>query len=109
MEDSIQPASWLDSKTMNVPPAAPSAYVLQSDDASCASERRQFDHWATRTESEKAQSVRRLIARMTLLQENGLREVHPDADDREIFLRAAAVRLGPDSVRRWTGFDAERA
>jgi len=108
MEDSIQHPMRLDSTSLSVPPTGPGQYELQSDDSSHAAERRQFDDGASRTESEKAHSVRRLTARMTLPQESDLRDLHPEADDREIFLRAAAVRLGPAAVRRWTGFDAER-
>lgn len=85
-----------------------SGYRLQSEDTSYAAERAQFDHWATLDDSAKARAVRGLVSRAALLQERGLREIHPQADAREIFLRAAALRLGSESVRRWTGFDADR-
>jgi hypothetical protein len=32
------------------------------------------------------------------------RRLHPDADDREIFLRVAARRLGPELVRKAYGW-----
>jgi hypothetical protein len=83
--------------------------VLQSDDSSYVAERAQFDHWSTLDERAKAQAVRRLVARAAILQRRGLRQAHPHADEREIELRAAALRLGSETVRRWTGFDADRS
>jgi hypothetical protein len=32
------------------------------------------------------------------------RQLHPEADEREIFLRVAARRLGPDLVKRAYGW-----
>ncbi len=37
--------------------------------------------------------------------EDQVRREYPDADDREIFLRAAARRLGPELVRKAYGWD----
>jgi hypothetical protein len=90
-------------------PNPTSGYALQSNDSTYTAERAQFDFWAGMDEAAKARATRRLLSRAALLQERGLREIHPQADAREIFLRAAALRLGPESVRRWTGFDADRA
>jgi hypothetical protein len=39
------------------------------------------------------------------LSEAGVRRLHPDADDREVFLRAAARRLGRETVARVYGWD----
>lgn len=89
-------------------PIPTNGYRLQSDDSSYAAERAQFEHWAGMDEAAKARAVRSLVSRASRLQERGLREIHPQADEREIFLRAAALRLGSENVRRWTGFDAGR-
>ncbi|MCY2960932.1 MAG: hypothetical protein NTY35_12275 [Planctomycetota bacterium] len=93
---------------MNPAPIPTNGYRLQSDDSSYAAERARFESWAGMDEATKARAVRRLLSRASLLQERGLREIHPQADAREIFLRAAALRLGSENVRRWTGFDADR-
>lgn len=82
-------------------------YVLQSQDSNHAAERAQFEHWAAMTDAEKARLVRDLVRRVAVLQERDLRSLHPEADDREIALRAAARRLGAATVRRLTGFDAD--
>jgi hypothetical protein len=87
----------------------PPGYVLQSGDTSYVAERAQFDHWAALDEAAKARAVRRLVARAALLQRRGLHQCYPLADEREIELRAAALRVGTDVVRRWTGFDADRS
>jgi hypothetical protein len=39
------------------------------------------------------------------LSETGVRSVHPDADEREVFLRAAARRLDRDLMIRAYGWD----
>lgn len=82
--------------------------MLQSDDTSYVAERAQFEFWSRMDEAAKAQATRSLIRRIALLQERGLRLAFPNADDREIELRAAALRIGADRVRRLTGFDAEK-
>ena len=81
--------------------------MLQSEDSSYWAERIQFDHWRGLGEVEKAEFVRRLGRQIHAVHVEGLRELHPDADDRELELRAAAARLGADVVRECTGFDAE--
>lgn len=42
---------------------------------------------------------------MTALQTAEIRRLYPDASDREVFLRAAARRLGPELVRKAYGWD----
>jgi hypothetical protein len=39
--------------------------------------------------------------------ENRVRRDHPQADEREVFLRAAALRLGNETVRRVYGWGPE--
>lgn len=89
-------------------PIPTSGYRLQSDDSSYAAERAQFDFWASMDDAAKARAACDLLSQAALLQERGLRQIHPHADATEIFLRAAAMRLGSENVRRWTGFDADR-
>ncbi|MCC6540326.1 MAG: hypothetical protein IT162_22460 [Bryobacterales bacterium] len=43
------------------------------------------------------------------LAEEDVRRLHPDADDREVFLRAAARRLGRDLMIRAYGWDPAKA
>lgn len=86
----------------------PPGYVLQSDDTTYAAERAQFEYWAGLDEGARVHALRELVARAAELQKRGLRLHHPDDDERTIELRAAALRIGAESVRRWTGFDADR-
>ena len=39
--------------------------------------------------------------------EDRVRREHPEADEREVFLRAAALRLGNETVRRAYGWNPE--
>ena len=57
--------------------------------------------------AEKLRSVFQLNEMVTRMVEAGLRRQYPGATDREIFLRAAARRLGRDTVRRVYGWDPE--
>jgi len=38
---------------------------------------------------------------------SGLRARHPDADEQELRLREAALRLGRDAMRRWFDWDPD--
>jgi predicted RNA-binding Zn ribbon-like protein len=55
--------------------------------------------------SEKVQAVFALNDMLMRLSEAGVRQVHPAADQREVFLRAAARRLGRETVTRVYGWD----
>ena len=61
------------------------------------------------TVSEKLEAVLSLNAFVRRLQEAGEREMHPDADDREIFLRAASRRLDRDTMIRAYRWDPATA
>jgi hypothetical protein len=54
---------------------------------------------------EKVREVFALTNFLLRLSEAGVRRLHPDADDREVFLRAAARRLGRETVARVYGWD----
>jgi hypothetical protein len=55
--------------------------------------------------SDKVQAVFSLTGMLLRLSEAGVRQLHPTASDREIFLRAAARRLGRETVTRVYGWD----
>ena len=49
---------------------------------------------------EKAQLVSRMTIAVQELALAGIRERHPDASEREVFLRLAVFKLGPELVRK---------
>lgn len=59
------------------------------------------------TASEKLDAVAEMYETMNAIYENQERKLHPEADDREIFLRVAARRLGGDLVKRVYGWAPE--
>lgn len=56
---------------------------------------------------EKLAAVLDLSAFAIQMSEAGVRIRHPEADDREVFLRAAALRLPRDLMIRVYGWDPE--
>lgn len=56
--------------------------------------------------AERAQRVSDLTLTANMLALEGLRARHPDATERELFLRLAVARLGPDLVERAYGWRA---
>lgn len=85
----------------------PTGYVLQSPDSSYWAERLQFEHWRQLDDVAKSEGVRTLCLRMHALHLLGLRDLHPNADERELELRAAALRLGAEFVKKHLGFDVD--
>ncbi len=59
------------------------------------------------TVSQKVNAVLDLSAMVMCLQEIGERSLHPEASEREIFLRAAARRLGRETMIRAYRWDPE--
>lgn len=55
--------------------------------------------------SDKVQAVFELTDMAFRLSEAGVRQLYPAASDREVFLRAAARRLGAETVARVYGWD----
>ncbi len=55
--------------------------------------------------SDKVQAVFALTDMLLRFSEAGVRQVYPAASDREVFLRAAARRLGRETVTRVYGWD----
>jgi hypothetical protein len=54
--------------------------------------------------SEKLEQVFQANAMMRALAEADVRRLYPDAGDREVFLRAAARRLGPELMKKVYGW-----
>jgi hypothetical protein len=54
---------------------------------------------------DKVREVFALTELLLRLSEAGVRRLHPNADGREVFLRAAARRLGRETVVRVYGWD----
>ena len=59
------------------------------------------------TPGEKLARVFELSEMLMRMSEANVRKLHPAADDREVFLRAAARRLGKDTVKRVYGWSPE--
>lgn len=74
-------------------------------DTSPDAERLQFELWSRMSPTEKFEAFARLMAMTEALAEAGIRQRHPEADDREVFLRRAALTLGAETVRRLYGWD----
>ena len=59
------------------------------------------------TPAEKVRAVFGLTNMLLRLSESGVRSLFPKADDREVFLRAAARRLDRDTMIRVYGWDPQ--
>jgi hypothetical protein len=60
-----------------------------------------------RSPGEKANDVFDLTDWMIELAERGVRSRHPEVDEREVFLRAAALRIPRDLMIKAYGWDPE--
>jgi len=65
-----------------------------------------FGRYASMSPVEKAGRVVELTRAACMLALAGLRERHPGADEQELLLRLAVLRLGADSVSRAYGWRA---
>ena len=57
------------------------------------------------TPAQKAQTLFRLIDLVQSLTESGVRQRYPNASEREVFLRAASLRIDRDSMIKAYGWD----
>jgi hypothetical protein len=57
---------------------------------------------------QKLQTVAEMYEAMEALQTAEVRRLYPEADDREVFLRVAARRLGPELMKRVYGWQQDR-
>jgi uncharacterized protein YmfQ (DUF2313 family) len=67
-----------------------------AEDTDPETERRQIERWRRMTPDEKADEVSRLTQEAREAETAAMRERHPSASEREIFLRLAIARLGYD-------------
>ena len=63
-------------------------------------EARQVEAWRRMSPAEKAAIVAGLTNATFVLARAGLRQRHPNASERELFLRLAILTLGPELARR---------
>ncbi len=81
------------------PTPAPRIAVLSADTTADV-EQRQIDAWRRLSPLERLQLVSDTTRAVMNLSLAGIRHRHPQASERECFLRLAAIRLGVDTVRR---------
>lgn len=81
---------------------------MSFSDTSAEVAARQVEIWRSMTYAERAQVVEELNADVQRMAETGVRLRHPDATDREVFLRVAALRNGRDLSVAVYGWDPER-
>lgn len=77
-----------------------------SPDTSTAAEAARFELYRRMSAAQKAARVVDLTRTACALALAGLRDRYPGADQRELLLRLAALRLGDDAVRRAYGWRA---
>jgi hypothetical protein len=81
-------------------PTPPRGYRTQSPDTDYWAEKLQFDHWRRMQPWQKAELCTALTRAVHELSLAGLRVRFPEASERDLELRAAALRLGEDVVAR---------
>jgi hypothetical protein len=74
--------------------------AILSLDTSQEAEGRQIEIWRAMSTIEKAQLMSRMTIAVQELALAGIRERHPGASEREVFLRLAVFKLGPELVRK---------
>lgn len=76
-------------------------------DTTPIAERRQFEIWSRMTPSEKFDAFAQLMAMADAVAEAGIRRTHPEAGDREVFLRRAARVLDRQTMVKVYGWDPD--
>ena len=74
--------------------------ALLSADTTADIERRQVEAWRRLSSVERLRLVSDATRAVMALSLAGIRRRHPQASDRECFLRLAAIRLGVDATRQ---------
>lgn len=74
--------------------------AVLSADTTADIEQRQVDAWRRLSSVERFRLVSDTTRAVMDLALTGIRRRHPQASDRECFLRLAAIRLGVDATRR---------
>ena len=80
-----------------------SPYVSQSPETEEWADRLLFEHWGGMTPAEKVAAMRSLQRSAHELAVRGEASRHPEASPRELELRLAVRRLGPDVVEQILG------
>ncbi|MCA9758677.1 MAG: hypothetical protein KDA27_22985 [Candidatus Eisenbacteria bacterium] len=83
-------------------------YVPQSPDTDPDAERIQIERLREMTYADRFALLESLVQMSDQLSRAGIRLRYPDADEREIGLRAAALRLPPEVMRSVYGWDPDR-
>jgi len=86
----------------------PPGYRVQAEDTTYEVECLLIDAWRAMPSWEKARRLVESCRAVDQLVRAGVRLRHPDANDREVHLRVAALRLGPALMREVYGWDPER-
>jgi hypothetical protein len=84
-------------------------YRTQAADTSPEAERVQIEIWRRMTPAEKFAVFAALQRDVELLAEAGIRRRHPEATDREVFLRRIALDRDRATMIRVFGWDPEGA
>ena len=74
--------------------------AILSRDTTADVERLQVEAWRRMTSVEKAALMSQATHDVVALALSGIRQRHPDALERECFIRLAALQLGPTLVRQ---------
>lgn len=90
---------------MIAPSVAPLGYRMQSGDTAYEIERLMIEAWRAMSPAEKARQVCDACRVVDQLARAGVRTRFPDASDRKVRLRIAAMRLDPDLMRDVYGWD----
>lgn len=85
----------------------PSRYVTQSPDTSEAVDRLLMERYRKMTPSDKLRMVTELNQTVEAMALAGLRQRYPDAPERELRLRLAAIRYGRELVIKAFGWDPD--
>lgn len=83
-------------------------YVTQSPDTDREAERVQIERLREMSYAERFALLESLVRMADELSRAGIRIRHPAADEREVGLRAAALRLDAETMRAVYGWDPER-
>lgn len=79
-------------------------YRTQSRDTTYHVERRLVEAWRRMSSQEKARQLLECCQMVDQLSLAGLRMRYPNSGERELFMRGAALRLGPELMREVYGW-----
>lgn len=88
-----------------MPLQPPPGYRLQSEDTTYEVELQLFERWRAMSPHEKAALVDQASRDLDTLCRAGLRHRLPEASEREISIRAMALKYGKDLVRQTLGIE----